>query len=168
MYKPKIYFAGKCNNGNHQGRYDWRIDLASEDIMDAFGCDIKNKQYEYSSFIYCGPSVIDDHNWYGKELAQSCIGQIKECDAVFAWIDSYDCYGTLFELGYAKGLGKPVFIYHKSCLPDYSTDEDNELICSNDEHWLCKELCDYSAEAPNHKVAFFEDFMHGFVFNVFR
>lgn len=35
---------------------------------------------------------------------------IRRSDLVFAWIDSLDCYGTLFEIGYARSLGKAVVI----------------------------------------------------------
>jgi nucleoside 2-deoxyribosyltransferase len=40
----------------------------------------------------------------------NALAGMKECDVVFAWIESKDCYGTLVEIGYANALGKPVFI----------------------------------------------------------
>ena len=41
-----------------------------------------------------------------EETIENCLRAIRNADLIFAWIDSWDCYGTLFELGYAKALGK--------------------------------------------------------------
>ena len=35
---------------------------------------------------------------------------IEQCDICFALLDGEDCYGTLAEIGYAKGLGKPIVV----------------------------------------------------------
>ena len=35
---------------------------------------------------------------------------IRQCDICFAFLDDDDCYGTLAEIGYAKGLGKPIVV----------------------------------------------------------
>ena len=42
------------------------------------------------------------------EVAPQDIAAIQECDAMFAIIDGLDS-GTVFEIGYARALGKPVF-----------------------------------------------------------
>jgi hypothetical protein len=39
-----------------------------------------------------------------------CLTAIDQADVVYAWIDSNDCHGTLIELGFACGLGKPIII----------------------------------------------------------
>jgi nucleoside 2-deoxyribosyltransferase len=39
-----------------------------------------------------------------------CLEAIEDADLVFAWINSNDCYGTIAELGYAKGQGKLIAI----------------------------------------------------------
>jgi hypothetical protein len=39
-----------------------------------------------------------------------CTEAIKRADLIFAWIDTREVYGTLAELGLAKGLGKTVWI----------------------------------------------------------
>lgn len=44
-------------------------------------------------------------------VTQTCLSAISSADLVFAWIDSPDCYGTVFELGYAHALGKHVAVY---------------------------------------------------------
>ena len=43
-----------------------------------------------------------------KQIANAVVNAIHASDLVFAWIDSHDCYGTLLEIGYAKGLGKTI------------------------------------------------------------
>jgi len=43
-----------------------------------------------------------------KQIANAVSKAIRESDLLFAWIDSHDCYGTLLEIGYAKGLGKTI------------------------------------------------------------
>lgn len=39
-----------------------------------------------------------------------CLDAIRRADVVFAWIDDPTCYGTIYELGYARGIGKPVCV----------------------------------------------------------
>lgn len=41
---------------------------------------------------------------------QRCFDQINDCDAIHAYIDSFDCYGTIAELGYAAGINKPIYL----------------------------------------------------------
>jgi len=44
------------------------------------------------------------------DAVNRCLRQIRECDAVHAFLDSFTCYGTLSELGYASATGKPIYI----------------------------------------------------------
>lgn len=44
------------------------------------------------------------------DIFNLCVNQIDESDWIFCWIDSLDCYGTLFELGVAHEKGKKIFI----------------------------------------------------------
>lgn len=43
-------------------------------------------------------------------VVDRCFSGIDRCDVLFAWIDTLDCYGTLAEIGYAKGKGKQIFL----------------------------------------------------------
>lgn len=47
-----------------------------------------------------------------------CLAAIDRADVVFGWVDCTDCYGTLFELGYAKALGKRVVVARPPDRPD--------------------------------------------------
>lgn len=54
---------------------------------------------------------LSKHHWNGREIAfKNSIAGIRACDIVFAWIEDDKCYGTLAELGYAKGIGREIFI----------------------------------------------------------
>lgn len=58
-----------------------------------------------------GTCAFVGHGIDGRDQIHSaCLYGIRNCDRVFAWIDSTDCYGTLVEIGYARGLGKEVEI----------------------------------------------------------
>lgn len=59
----------------------------------------------------------------GQALAR-CLDQIRSCDALYAYIDSPDCYGTLCEIGYAHALGMPIYIVFCPRLKN-SSDEDD-------------------------------------------
>lgn len=45
------------------------------------------------------------------EVVSKCLSWIDRATDVFAWINTYDCYGTLFELGYALARGKRISLY---------------------------------------------------------
>lgn len=45
-----------------------------------------------------------------EEVMQICLHQIHRSDMVFAYIDDPTCYGTLFEIGFAKSAGKTVVV----------------------------------------------------------
>jgi nucleoside 2-deoxyribosyltransferase len=37
---------------------------------------------------------------------------LKRADIVFVWLDDYEAHGSGVEIGYARGLGKPIFLTH--------------------------------------------------------
>ncbi len=136
MNDLKIYFAGKVDKN------DWRHEIAPglrrhtvdeskpENIVSSMPLETA-----FPSILYNGPYVINcDHGCYHgptthgcgseegtctqedltrDEIMATCVSLIYKSDAVYAWIDSTDCYGTLAEIGFAKGIGKPVFINTK-------------------------------------------------------
>jgi hypothetical protein len=56
---------------------------------------------------------LSDKGLARMRIWSKCFRAIRECDLLFAWIDSKDCYGTLVEIGFAKGLGKHVKVAMK-------------------------------------------------------
>ena len=67
------------------------------------GCDESN-----CGGVYEAPTRAD--------LQSRCFKAIQKADIVFAWLDDPTAYGTLVEIGYAKGLGKRVVV----ATPDYN------------------------------------------------
>lgn len=71
-----------------------------------------------------GSGLVDDRlmdalhpdrpDWWFHErrnlISRSCLQQVTSADVVFAWIDQYDAYGTLVELGYAAAKGIPTYV----------------------------------------------------------
>jgi hypothetical protein len=68
------------------------------------------------------------------EVAKAVSHAINVADLIFAWLDSNDCFGTLVELGLARGLGKVVVLA-----------TSNHFDAS--ELWLAKAASNYSLEA---------------------
>lgn len=63
----------------------------------------------YDDGVPFNESSVSDSFVYSETLNTS-FKQIKECDIFFAYLFSNDCYGTLAEIGYAKALGKTIYI----------------------------------------------------------
>lgn len=67
-----------------------------------------NFQETYTSCEY--GEIGDDAPLSNLDVTKRCFWQIDNCDAVYAYIDSPDCYGTLVELGYANAKNKPIYL----------------------------------------------------------
>lgn len=46
-----------------------------------------------------------------EHVSRECMLAIQRSDGVFAWLDDTECYGTLWELGFATALHKVISIY---------------------------------------------------------
>ena len=65
--------------------------------------------------------VVDFHgslDWGERRdtIPKLCLSWIDDCDVLFAWIDSKDCYGTIAEIGYAYGQNKVIWIGYSNTL----------------------------------------------------
>ncbi|WP_336638225.1 hypothetical protein [Lysinibacillus fusiformis] len=121
----KVYFAGPiCDE-------DWRRDI--------FGCnplDSLDKILVADGYTYVGPKRSKESTYVEKhddlvifndgtvdiktELFKRCIEDISRANAVFAWIDSEDRYGTLAEIMYAFSKGLYIYVVIS---PSISTNE---------------------------------------------
>jgi hypothetical protein len=54
---------------------------------------------------------------HADKVAPRDIELLKECDRVFALLDGLDT-GTVYEIGYAASLGKPVYVFTQSSPPE--------------------------------------------------
>lgn len=136
--KINVYLAGKIQSNG------WRqqiIDIRNKVMYwgDYNVSKIKNLKLSYNNDIdIVGPFFLScDHSCYHgegnhglgincpngcygektfteKEVYDICLSQIRNSDIVFAYINDYTCYGTLYELGYAKSLGKKIIILFES------------------------------------------------------
>ncbi len=59
---------------------------------------------EFSSGHY------DDKLLTMEATKRRCLNAIQDADLLFAWIDNPTCYGTIAEIGYARALGKTIWI----------------------------------------------------------
>lgn len=57
-----------------------------------------------------GADYLGRFNFRQLEVVNRCLNGIVKSDLVFAFIDSTDCFGTLFELGFARAHGIPTFV----------------------------------------------------------
>lgn len=114
--KPTVYAAGKI------GPYDWRHSLVPG-LRNARG-----KSLDFETFTYIGPFFAsDDHrSTHGPTCHGNCTGAlgelpitkpqlfarnnaaIRQADLIVAFIDAYDCIGTICEISYAWTLGKNI------------------------------------------------------------
>lgn len=131
-FKPRIYFAGKIGPDDWRNEI-----LPSRPHLRLAPCDPELFAARYSEdcgrFEYGGPFFADHnhvsvdetlHGVYDKYEIESVYGirsakdarwkiwkvnkeRIERADAMFAYIDSPDCYGTLIEIGMAQASGLP-------------------------------------------------------------
>ena len=69
-------------------------------INDGHGCNFGPSEHGASALSAYRQYYV--HSW--------CLDAISRSDIVFAWIDDHTAYGTFAELGYAKALGKTIWI----------------------------------------------------------
>lgn len=125
----KFYLAGKMAGAK------WREDFPDADVFEFVLSDgfpvtplgIGNHEMVGPSFLECGHGSTcnrweNDHGaaldsggcasgeFSREEILSFCLDAIRRCDVFFAWLDDLTCYGTLTEIGFARGLGKPIWI----------------------------------------------------------
>jgi hypothetical protein len=131
----KIYLAGKIY------RNDWR-----HSIVDGLG-EVSPypgewpilKEAIFATHDYVGPYFLSlghgqSHNKreYGHatevvpeghgstyEIVEACIDAIKQCDTLFAYIQSRECFGTFCEIGYAVAAGKRTAVCYAPLIDDH-------------------------------------------------
>lgn len=114
-----------------------------------------------SWWIENGYSTINfsfDTGYSAEQVKEQCLDAIHRCTVFFAWIDSLDCYGTIAEIGYAKALGKKVFIGIDSkleipsagiidCVKSHNIDYQDDL-------WFVKSMSSRWMAAKTPKLAY--------------
>ena len=175
---PKIYIAGKMGHPN----FRQNLGLGTRD-MAAFNKHIHFHGWDYR---YAGPIVPScDHGcWHqicdgrpvfesgfvdiGKKsiliesdglekIVKANLSQLQQADLVFAWLDGFDAYGTIAEIGYATAVGIPIYIgLREDVFPeDYAyfsdyTWDDIKSHLPGKELWYIVEMakCAFIAQTP--------------------
>lgn len=128
-----IYLAGKV------GYKDWRHTIVDglENVNQDFNTDDYIEDWHvmngaiYGEHNYTGPFFIRGHSTHGDNthgcdlyghnieghggnqrnaVPRLCRTAIDRSDVVFCWMDDLTAYGSIFELGYAMGKGKQIFL----------------------------------------------------------
>lgn len=128
-----IYLAGKV------GYKDWRHAIVDglENANQDFNTDDYIEDWHvmngaiYGEHNYTGPFFIRGHSTHGDNthgcdlyghniedrggnqrnaVPRLCRTAIDRSDVVFCWMDDLTAYGSIFELGYAMGKGKQIFL----------------------------------------------------------
>ena len=128
-----IYLAGKV------GYKDWRHTIVDglENANQDFNTDDYIEDWHvmngaiYGEHNYTGPFFIRGHSTHGDNthgcdlyghnieghggnqrnaVPRLCRTAIDRSDVVFCWMDDLTAYGSIFELGYAMGKGKQIFL----------------------------------------------------------
>ena len=86
------YFSG-CDHGCTHGLRNPGHAITGGCILDA----TRSKDWAHQTGY---------RNW----VQAQCLEAIRRCDVFFAWIDNTTAYGTLTEIGYAKGIGKKTVV----------------------------------------------------------
>ena len=133
MHKPYVYLAGKIEqNGWRELIVGYRCNglyCGDEIDLNKYYVSFKNKAIITGPwFLACdhgcyhgdnthglGINQPGDPEAYGNNYSESevyniCINQINKSDIVFAYIYDDTCYGSLYEIGYAKKLGKKIVL----------------------------------------------------------
>jgi len=169
-----IYLAGKISRVN-----DWRerlvphIQYNNEDWLDLgeypswnitkgilYGHDftgpyfIKNGREKYGEMHRV---TVNDHCYPGnngaeeKFIFEQCLMAIEKSDAVFAYIDSNECFGTIAEVGYAFGINKLVGLCY-----------ENDILYGD--VWFLKNMADYIDADFQHGIDVYESLKRFIVF----
>lgn len=119
--KPRIYIAGKI------GKNDWRhhlIPKLREHIWGDGPLNIPDAYYVGPFFVSCDHGCFHGPNRHGMQEQDGCtegsyerqqvidlnMAAMHNADLIFAYITSADCYGTLYEIGWAVRDGKRVAV----------------------------------------------------------
>jgi hypothetical protein len=82
------------------------------------------------------------------QIIELCRTAIDRCDILFAWLDGLDAYATLTEIGYAKAIGKTVWVASPGKLRDLwfihcMADRSSQWLATPAEALACM-LCQHS------------------------
>jgi hypothetical protein len=128
--KPRhsVYLAGKMT--------DWRQDLNLNGLW------WRGPRQPSGHTGQHADTIIRSRNHHEsrtpEEILDDCLSGIGLACVVFAWVDAADAYGTLVEIGYARGIGVPLYVAFKRGLQlsESKTSDWNNHGCKMDDLWF--------------------------------
>jgi hypothetical protein len=86
-------------------------------------------------------------------VSTAAMFQIKRADILFAWLEDLTCYGSLVEIGVARGLEKEIWI---GWPPGMAIIRDNKITsyASKRDLWFAESLANYACVAQTAEEAF--------------
>lgn len=137
-------FFISCDHGCYHGKrthavVSYGCEMADEDVVYNFG---KGTPYatarQYTSAM--------------------CLDGIRKCDVLYAWIDSPDAYGTLAEIGYARGLNKKIWVGYSINFMNafYESVEKYEYSVKNGRVFRTSDNMDCMILEPTHEMWFID------------
>lgn len=110
MHTPKLYLAGKISAN------DWRHPIVPALRGHTWAAGpIAMPDYTYVGPFFvacdqhgCGPIPGCDADVTALQVIENNLSAIKSATLILAYVTTNNCYGTLFEIGYARALGKRV------------------------------------------------------------
>ena len=79
------------------------------------------------------PSPSQDNGLSRYQAVERCKFQILQAEAMYAYIDSCDCYGTISEIGYASAIGVPIHLV-------FASDFLDSMNAGHDDFWFIKQM----------------------------
>lgn len=76
-------------------------------VSDDHGCAHGPTSHGAGIGGFCGGGYLGPDR---PDVLARCLEAIRRADIVFAWLDDETAYGTIAEIGYAKGLGKFIIV----------------------------------------------------------
>ena len=117
--KPKIYIAGKISKDNFREwivpnlhQHQWSQKNIQTDLYEFVGPYTVNCKHGFFSGSGTHESVGNDGaiDLGQKDVIETNMAAIRNADLVIAYISTTDCFGTLFEIGWAIARGKKVIL----------------------------------------------------------
>jgi len=166
---PRVYMAGKMvlqhgsGGDNKTPGMSYRpFDILMTDRQaDSPTSPVEERFLFGVRFLYTGPwqavgsyhGLIHGITDYGsldpRGIIQRAKHGIRQCDICFAFLDSVFCYGTLAEIGYAKGRGKPIVVGVADHLIGQRDEHGLPLHQMGTELWFAIEMADVRLSGGN-------------------
>ena len=186
--KVNVYLAGKIEpNGWRQKIFDMRNSFIDDEVIPHLDNITISTEWDKNIQI-TGPFFLScDHSCYhgernhglgihapvscitggrthtGNEVINICKKQIERCDVLFAYINDDTCYGSLFEIGWAKALGKKII----TIFDNTKRMEDMWFISKNSDYSISLDVYELKKTNPDlyNKIMDKLDYLYNPIFN---